>query len=159
MHLPAGRVAVILNRFESEPAVLDATALEQARRQTVGQPGFQISRGLRFIQPLHHLPVDIQGVALHHPAENVLIAVQRMQEVLQLRNRPVLHREAEFHLRDFGVLLRRFRLCHGCLRVRQPAPFNQHRPERFQQRIVIAYDASVALNRQAADPVGAGRCT
>ena len=73
--------------------------------------------------------------------------------------RAVLHREAEFHLRDFGVLLRRFRLCHGCLRVRQPAPFNQHRPERFQQRIVIAYDASVALNRQAADPVGAGRCT
>ena len=55
---------------------------------------------------------------------------------LQLWNRPVLHREAEFHLRDFGVLLRRFRLCRGSLRFgicsrsrfRQPAPFHQHRP-------------------------------
>ena len=105
VHLPAGRVAAVPNCFQGEPAVLNAAALEHFRRQSVRQQRFEISRGLhgRFVQALHQLPVDVQGAAPRHPAQDVLVAVQGAQKVVELWNRPVLHREAELHLRDFGV--------------------------------------------------------
>ena len=78
------------------------------------------------------------------------MAVQDAQKVGQLRNRPGLHREAQLRLC-------RGRIHFGIRRVRQPTPLHQHRPEPVQQRPVVACDASVPLNRQVADPVGAGR--
>ena len=116
MHLPAGGVVLVQHRLEGEPAVLNATASEHARRQTVGQHRFEIGDGLcgRFVQPLHQQPVDVQGVAPHHPAQDVLVAVQGTQEVVQLRNRPVLHREAELHIRAFGVFRGRRIICRSC---------------------------------------------